>query len=211
LERKNRARKGLWKALGIVLLHDWRGAASELGFPQERHMNEHPPGTALGYEEDFYAWTQEQAKRLRSLERLGRDLPVDVDLAHVAEEIEALGKAELRGVTSLIRLIFVPLLEAASVPDSDAVAHWRAEVTAFHIDMLDYWTPSMRQRIDVRDLWGRAREITDARLREHGSSLAADLPAECPFALKDIIAKDFRFDDALARLRRESAGAKSSH
>jgi hypothetical protein len=209
---KTGSRKSLRKVFGVILRHDWRGGASDLGSPQETHMNEHPPGTAVGYHEDFYAWTREQAKRLRALGRLGRDLPIEIDLAHVAEEIEDLGKAELRGVTRLIRLIFVHLLEAASAPDSDAVAHWRAEATAFHIDMLDYWTPSMRQRIDVQDLWVRARALADARLREHGSSLAADLPVECPFGTKDVTTKDFRFDDALARLRSvRSPGATSSN
>jgi hypothetical protein len=199
-------------ALGVILRHDWRGRASDLGSPEETHMNEHPPGTAVGYHEDFHAWSQEQAKRLRALERLGRGLPVEIDLAHVAEEIEDWGKAELRGVTSLIRPIFVHLLEAASAPDSDAVAHRRAEVTAFLDDVRDYWTPSMRQRIGVQDLWVRARALADARLREHGSSLAADLPVECPLGTKDVITKDFRIDDALARLRSvRSPGATSSN
>jgi hypothetical protein len=43
----------------------------------------------LLYEEDFYAWTQQQAQALRRL-RVGDN---DLDIEHIAEEIEDLGRA----------------------------------------------------------------------------------------------------------------------
>ena len=44
------------------------------------------------YETDFYAWTRRQAQELRRLKALR--LNVEVDLDHVAEEIEDLGTSE---------------------------------------------------------------------------------------------------------------------
>jgi hypothetical protein len=44
------------------------------------------------YEEDFYAWTQAQAKELRRFARLRPNLPLD--LGHIALEIADLGKEQ---------------------------------------------------------------------------------------------------------------------
>jgi uncharacterized protein DUF29 len=43
------------------------------------------------YEEDIYAWSQHQARVLRGLAGSGLRLPNDLDLEHVAEEIEDVG------------------------------------------------------------------------------------------------------------------------
>ena len=52
------------------------------------------------YEHDFYTWTQEQARALRE----GRF--TELDLEHLAEEIEDMGKSEARGLQAQIeRLI----------------------------------------------------------------------------------------------------------
>ena len=49
--------------------------------------------TAL-YEEDIYAWSQHQARVLRGLAGSGLRLPDDLDLEHVAEEIEEVGNEQ---------------------------------------------------------------------------------------------------------------------
>jgi hypothetical protein len=153
------------------------------------------------YDTDFFAWTQHQAAPLRALNRLRPELPVGLDIEHVAEEIEDLGKAELRGVTSLIRQLLVHLLKAASETDSQARAHWRAEATAFQADLPDRYAPPMRQLIDMDALWRKALKIADAGLQEHGSSLASDIPDQCPYTVGEMLGEDFSFDGALERLR----------
>jgi len=55
------------------------------------------------YDLDFYAWTQEQAKRLRDGE------PVDAE--NVAEEIETLGKSTRREMESRLRVIILHLMK----------------------------------------------------------------------------------------------------
>jgi hypothetical protein len=53
------------------------------------------------YDSEFYAWTQHQAQALRALKNVG-----DIDLEHIAVEIEDLGQAELRAVSSALRQMF---------------------------------------------------------------------------------------------------------
>jgi hypothetical protein len=54
---------------------------------------------ATAYEDDFYAWTQEQARLLRSGQVTG------LDLEHLAEEIESMGSQQRREMRSINRPI----------------------------------------------------------------------------------------------------------
>ena len=57
------------------------------------------------YDEDIYAWAQQQADALRRLAGTRRDLPNELDLENVAEEIQDVGKSELGKVESFIELV----------------------------------------------------------------------------------------------------------
>ena len=47
--------------------------------------------STLVYHEDFYGWTQEQARLLRE-HRIN-----ELDLENLLEEVESMGKSEIRG------------------------------------------------------------------------------------------------------------------
>jgi Domain of unknown function DUF29 len=51
----------------------------------------------VSYDDDFLAWSEQQAAALRGLAGR-RGLPNELDLEHVAEEIEDLGRAEFNTV-----------------------------------------------------------------------------------------------------------------
>ncbi len=57
------------------------------------------------YDRDFYAWANEQAGLLRA----GR--LTDVDIAHIAEEIESLGKSEKRELVGRLAVLLLHLLK----------------------------------------------------------------------------------------------------
>jgi hypothetical protein len=165
-------------------------------------MQQHQPQISPDYDADFYAWTQHQAMLLRNLGKVA-DVPADIDFDRLAEEIEDLGKAELRTVNSLIRQILVHLIKAASDPKAHAFAHWRTEATTLSIDLADAYARSMRRVIDMQSLWRKATKAADVTLQEHGATLSPDLPVECPYVLDDVLAEDFSFDAAVQRLREE--------
>jgi Domain of unknown function DUF29 len=79
------------------------------------------------YDEDIYAWAQQQAEALRRLAATRRNLPNELDLENVAEEIEDVGKSELSKVESFIRLILIHLLKAASAPQARSQRKWRTK------------------------------------------------------------------------------------
>jgi hypothetical protein len=57
------------------------------------------------YEDDFYAWTHEQANHLRA------GFWGAVDIAHVAEEIEDLGNEQRHAVESHLRILLAHMLK----------------------------------------------------------------------------------------------------
>lgn len=170
-------------------------------------MGQHRPSRPPDYQADFFGWTQHQAKLLRTLKRLGTQLPAALDLDRVAEEVQDLGGAELNSVKSLIRQIMVHLIKAASDPGSAASKHWRSEAASFHADILDRYAPSMRRNIDLQMLWRRARDLAELRLQEHGKALTPALPHVCPFAVDDFVGEEHGFEGMLKRIAPANSAA----
>ncbi|MGA0596865.1 DUF29 domain-containing protein [Enterovirga sp. CN4-39] len=157
------------------------------------------------YDDDIYAWSQEQAAALRRLAETRRDLPNELDLEHVAEEIEDVGKAELRTVESFLELMLRHLLKIASAPDARPVRHWRDEVVLQRRALDKDLKNSMRQLLDLDEMWDTAVKRADAALDEHGDALLPELPQACPFSLEELTAGSFEIDSAVARLQELSA------
>lgn len=153
------------------------------------------------YDDDIYAWAQQQAEALRRLAETRRDLPNELDLENVAEEIEDVGKSELREVESFIQLILIHLLKAASAPQARSYRKCGLEVRVFRAELLKNLTRSMRQNIDMDELWGLARLRAEADLPGEGDELLPDLPKASPFSLDELTGRDFDFEAAVARIR----------
>ena len=156
------------------------------------------------YDDDILAWSEQQASALRRLAE-HRDLPNDLDLENVAEEIEDVGRSELHTVQSLLRQILVHLIKAASTPDAAARGHWRTEVVVSHHSLLDRFSPSMAQRIDLDRDWQRALRQAEVALAEQGAGLAPNLPVRSPFPIDAFTAETFAFDTAVADLAQTPA------
>jgi hypothetical protein len=141
--------------------------------------------TAL-YEEDIYAWSQAQARVLRDLGRSGLCLPNELDLEHVAEEIEDLGNeqrfaAEINLVQALVHLI-----KLVALPQDQAVRHWMKETGAFLYNAARRYRPSMRRAMDAQALWTDACRLATRELEIDGHAVPA-LPAATPFALEELV------------------------
>ena len=130
------------------------------------------------YERDVLAWSQHQADLLR---RIGRGERVnDVDWTHVAEEIEDVGLSELHSVESFLNLVLVHVLKLHTWPDSNACVHWRGEIVAFQANARRRFAPSMRQKIDIAELYADA--VRQLRTMEP----TVQFPDENPFGLEEL-------------------------
>ncbi len=152
------------------------------------------------YDDDVYAWAKQQADALRRLARTGRDLPNELDLENVAEEIEDVGKSELSKVESYIRLILIHLLKLACASQARSERKWRNEILAFRAELLKELRPSMWPNIDLDHQWRQALLKVDGELSEHGDELPPGLPEACPLALDDLTADHFAIEQAVERV-----------
>lgn len=141
---------------------------------------------ATPYDADFYIWTQEQAALLRKLPRGSSALDID----HIAEEIEDLGRSEINKVSSLLRQVLLHLLKLVTEPDSPSREHWLSEILTFQSDALLVFTPGMKQRIDLDRVWKTVRNSV-ANLSKNSQLPTPVLPTECPLSLDDLLAPDF--------------------
>ena len=73
------------------------------------------------YEQDFYAWANEQARLFRA----GR--LTDADIEHIADEIESMGKTEKRELVSRLKVLLTHLLKWQYQPTHRG-ASWQATI-----------------------------------------------------------------------------------
>ncbi|MGH7063886.1 MAG: DUF29 domain-containing protein [Stellaceae bacterium] len=78
------------------------------------------------YDEDFVAWTEEQAEALREAARGGANHPLDWE--NLAEEIESLGRSDRRELRSQIYRIVRHLAKLQFSPAADPRGGWRDSV-----------------------------------------------------------------------------------
>jgi hypothetical protein len=139
------------------------------------------------YERDALAWAEQQATLLRRL-AAGERLIETLDWPHLIEAVQDVGLSELRAVMSLVQQAMTHLLKLHAWPASQAAGHWRDEAGAFLDDAERRFTPSMRQRIDLTALYGKA--LRRARTSTDDSATAKPLPDHRPFDLDALLAGD---------------------
>jgi hypothetical protein len=140
------------------------------------------------YDEDFYAWTEQQAKALRTHFKGDNR----IDALHLAEEVEDLGKSELHAVESYIENVIEHLLKLDYSGWVEARDHWRAEVDAFRASIERKITPRIRQQVEteLEVLYDRGRRGAARSLHQREPDLVRRLPKRCPYGWHEIWHRD---------------------
>jgi Domain of unknown function DUF29 len=134
------------------------------------------------YEEDFYAWTQQQAELLRRLPAVGNE----IDLEHVAEEIEDLGRSDLRAAQSLCEHIIEHFLKLEYSGLEQPADHWRDEIVEWRLQLEKILTRSIEAKLDLADRYRAALRLV-RRLERDVPGLTSRLPHWCPYTLEQIV------------------------
>ncbi|GGD84172.1 hypothetical protein GCM10010985_43350 [Caballeronia grimmiae] len=143
-----------------------------------------PMGTP--YDKDVVAWAREQAALLRA----GKLSAIDIE--HIAEEIEDVGKSEQREFASRMSVLLAHLLKWKFQPDRRGNS-WRNTIRTQRaaVERRLARTPSLRPMLDdqdwIADMWGDA-SITAANEMRIGM---ADLPDHCPWSMKQVLETEF--------------------
>lgn len=136
------------------------------------------------YSKDVIAWAQEQAALLRA-----GDLWA-VDVEHIAEEIEDVGKSEQRELASRMAVLLAHLLKWQFQPERRG-ASWQRTIKeqrraiAAHIKE----TPSLRASLTNANWFeGVWADAVSAAINETGLTL---FPEDCPWPVSEILAPEF--------------------
>jgi hypothetical protein len=108
------------------------------------------------YDSDILEWSERQATLLRRRAAGEMVNEAEMDWPNIAEEIEDVGRSELRSCRSLLRQALRHMLKAEAWPDARDAPTWRADAIDFRRQARDAFAPSMRQRIDVAGLYADA-------------------------------------------------------
>lgn len=136
------------------------------------------------YDTDIVEWSERQADLLRRL-GAGEKVNDQVDWENVAEEIEAVGRSERHAVESLLTQALVHVLKAEAWPLSPAVPGWQAEARLFRRQARRRFAPSMRQKIDIADLYGDALASLPDTI---DGQPPLPVPTACPVTLDEMLA-----------------------
>lgn len=140
------------------------------------------------YDDDFYAWTQDQAEKLRSAR------PNSLDWENVAEELESLGRSDRAEVQSRLEILITHLLKWRHQPD------WRSKSWLFTIKVQRRdiarklkLSPSLRGFTEdsIIEVYEDAVEIA---ARETGF-FRDSFPASCPFSPSEVLDPEYLPED----------------
>ena len=137
------------------------------------------------YYSDALAWAERQADLLRRLVA-GERVNEELDWPNVIEEIQDVGLSELHAVRSLLSRAMEHLLKVHGWPDGP-VRHWKREIRVFLADANRQVSPSMRQRLDIPDLYERAQLLI--AVDDLNGRPPSPLPETCPFTVEDLIVR----------------------
>jgi hypothetical protein len=138
------------------------------------------------YEADVIAWAHEQAAFVRA----GRfDM---LDLEHIADEIEDVGKSEQRELESRMAVLLAHLIKWQFQPDRRGNS-WRHTISEQRKKVVQriIRTPSLKADLNNVDWWaGVWADSLDIATRETGF-LYERFPEECPWQYSQITDIDF--------------------
>ncbi len=144
------------------------------------------------YEADFYAWTRQQARELRRLR--GMRLNVDLDLAHLVEEVRDLGTDQRDACRSQVERILEHFLKLRYSPAEQPRRGWRRSIAEARSALSRKLSRSLRR--DLRQQWAtlyhHVRKVAVLGMEEYAEDEATRLlPATCPFTLDDVLREDW--------------------
>jgi hypothetical protein len=143
-----------------------------------------PASVSNLYEEDFFEWTRRNAELLRT----GQWSQADVE--HIAEEIEDMGKRDLKELNSRLQVLVAHLLKWQLQP-ARRTKSWTRTITLQRIEIENVLeqSPSLKAEMNSRLAANYTKAVRRAMF---DTELPSDsFSAQCPFTIAQILDPDF--------------------
>jgi hypothetical protein len=133
------------------------------------------------YDRDNYLWLEHTLALLRRGEFEG------LDLSHLIEELEDLGKRDLNKAKSLLRQIMVHLLLSQYWQQKYELnyRHWRSGLIAFRDDVNMVVTTSLKNKLSA-DL-DRIYQVALSQVVQKTGLPEATFPSNCPYKFEQLL------------------------
>jgi hypothetical protein len=138
------------------------------------------------YNQDFLMWTQQQAESLKK----GRWAELDVE--HLVEELEALGRSEQKELGSYLQVLLMHLLKCQYQPERKTKS-WVNTISNCRNQIQDCLedTPSLQHFVEneewIQKYYRRARRDAANETQKP----IEIFPLECPFTMEQVLNPDF--------------------
>ena len=142
------------------------------------------PRNAAGYEEDFYAWTVEQSRLLRSGELSA------IDAVNIAEEIESMGRSDRRELKSRLIVLLMHLSKWRHQPAARSRS-WSATIDEQRLQIEGVLAESLSLRPMLAAMLPEAYAIARARAIAETGLADAVFPEACPFGQDEVLSRTF--------------------
>ncbi|WP_448204773.1 DUF29 domain-containing protein [Azospirillum sp. sgz302134] len=143
--------------------------------------------TSAAYDEDFYAWTQEQAAELRraGAERANTPANTRIDWANVAEEIESMGRSQRSFIRNRLLALLVHVLKWTYCPElrERCERGWRSTIREQRRRLTDELADSPSLRPFAHEIFAGVYRNARVEAADEAEVDLGRFPLEPPFAL----------------------------
>lgn len=136
------------------------------------------------YNQDFYAWALYSAKLLRQ----GKFKEIDVE--HMAEEIESMGSRDKRELVNGLAVLIAHFLKWQFQADRRSNS-WKSTIKEQRIQVNDLLEESPSLKHELVDRWNHAYEKAVLLAAAETGFPEKSFPEQCPFQLKQCIDSEF--------------------
>ena len=142
-----------------------------------------PTKSAL-YDQDFYAWSSQQAALLRS-GNLSQ-----ADLENIAEEIDSMGRTEKRELVSRLTVLLLHLLKWQFQPKKRGKS-WQLSVDEQRFQATSHLAdnPSLKARLP--EAIAEAYHVAIIKAARETRLSKSTFPASCPYSFEQMMDDDF--------------------
>jgi hypothetical protein len=135
---------------------------------------------AAGYEADFYAWSKDQAARLRELR------PNSIDWENVAEEIETLGRSEKREIENRLGVLLQHLLKWRYQPERRKPG-WRATILEQRRQLRRMLRDNPSLAPYPSSILAEEHEVARLNAADETGLPEEAFPETCPFTIDEVL------------------------
>jgi len=136
------------------------------------------------YNKDFYAWLIKNADLLRKRQF------AEVDIEHVAEELEAMSKSEKRELISRLTVLLAHLLKW-QFQSALRSRSWKNTILTQRIDISELLEDSPSLQYELERYCNVAYEKARLSAEDETGMDKMNFPEHCPFTLAQMLKKDF--------------------